>query len=187
MALQQRSWLLHWALFVFFNKEGGLDSLLDFLLRERSVRVARCGGWCGGGGGGGADSRLYFCTVAAPCGACVCVRFMLCCSSNRNALQANCPWLIRYVVVAFILRRRPVGPAILSLIKEEAYRDPVRELRGWTGGGWQRAVGAHVNPVPAPQCSTRPALHGPGLHCPNSTHPPLHAVAALRLACPVLC
>ncbi len=37
MALQQRSWLLHWALFVFFKKEGGLDLLLEFFLREPYV------------------------------------------------------------------------------------------------------------------------------------------------------
>ena len=37
MALQQRSWLLHWALFVFFQKEGGLDLLLEFVLRESYV------------------------------------------------------------------------------------------------------------------------------------------------------
>ena len=42
MALQQRSWLLHWALFVFFNKEGGLDLLLEFVLREAYVPSTIC-------------------------------------------------------------------------------------------------------------------------------------------------
>ena len=47
---------------------------------------------------------------------------------NRNALQANCPWLLRYIVVAYVLRRRNALPAILALIKEETYRDPVCSL-----------------------------------------------------------
>lgn len=30
--LQQRSWLLHWALFVFFNHENGRNELIDLFL-----------------------------------------------------------------------------------------------------------------------------------------------------------
>ena len=30
--LQQRSWLLHWALFVFFNHESGRNDLIDLFL-----------------------------------------------------------------------------------------------------------------------------------------------------------
>jgi hypothetical protein len=131
LALQQRSWLLHWALFVFFNKEGGLDWLLDFMLRDRLVCLA-CALLC-----------LDFLPVPPvhlqaveshfrptphpPCSSTPLPIYPFAPRvSNRNALQANCPWLMRYIVVAFILRRRPVLPALLSLIKEESYRDPVR-------------------------------------------------------------
>lgn len=35
IALQQRTWLLHWALFVYWNDKGGLDKMLDLMFHER--------------------------------------------------------------------------------------------------------------------------------------------------------
>jgi hypothetical protein len=38
--LQQKAWLMHWSLFVFFNHENGLNALIDLFLQDR----------CGAGG-----------------------------------------------------------------------------------------------------------------------------------------
>ncbi len=37
--LQQKAWLMHWSLFVFFNHENGLNALIDLFMQDR----------CGGG------------------------------------------------------------------------------------------------------------------------------------------
>jgi translation initiation factor 3 subunit E len=37
MQLQQKAWLMHWALFVFFNHENGMNSLIDMFLNERYI------------------------------------------------------------------------------------------------------------------------------------------------------
>ena len=41
--LQQRIWLLHWSLFVFFNHENGLNFLLDMLLQDRYLNAIQTG------------------------------------------------------------------------------------------------------------------------------------------------
>ena len=33
--LQQRTWLMHWALFVFFNHENGRNAIIDLFMQER--------------------------------------------------------------------------------------------------------------------------------------------------------
>jgi translation initiation factor 3 subunit E len=35
--LQQKAWLMHWALFVFFNHENGMNALVDMFLTDRYV------------------------------------------------------------------------------------------------------------------------------------------------------
>jgi len=35
--LQQKAWLMHWALFVFFNHENGLNALIDLFLQDRYI------------------------------------------------------------------------------------------------------------------------------------------------------
>ena len=37
--LQQRAWLMHWALFVFFNHENGMNALADLYLSDRQARA----------------------------------------------------------------------------------------------------------------------------------------------------
>lgn len=37
--LQQRSWLVHWSLFIFFNLEGGLSAMMEFLLQEKLINT----------------------------------------------------------------------------------------------------------------------------------------------------
>lgn len=35
--LQQRTWLMHWSLFVFFNHENGRNAIIDLFFQERSA------------------------------------------------------------------------------------------------------------------------------------------------------
>lgn len=37
--LQQKAWLMHWALFVFFNHENGMNALIDLFLQDRYARL----------------------------------------------------------------------------------------------------------------------------------------------------
>jgi translation initiation factor 3 subunit E len=46
LQLQQRVWWLHWGLFVFFNKERGLDQLVSTLLADESLdAIMLCAPW----------------------------------------------------------------------------------------------------------------------------------------------
>jgi hypothetical protein len=50
--LQQKAWLMHWSLFVFFNHENGLNALIDLFMQDRWV-----GGWVGAGAQQGQQQR----------------------------------------------------------------------------------------------------------------------------------
>jgi len=41
--LQQRIWLIHWSLFVFFNHENGMNFLVDMLMQDRYVNAIQTG------------------------------------------------------------------------------------------------------------------------------------------------
>lgn len=59
-ALQQRSWLLHWSLFVFANHPRGKDNLVEMFTND----------------------------------------------AHLNAIQLNCPWLLRYVAAVVLTNRK---------------------------------------------------------------------------------
>lgn len=40
--LQQRTWLMHWSLFVFFNHENGRNAIIDLFFQERYVTCVWC-------------------------------------------------------------------------------------------------------------------------------------------------
>lgn len=40
MQLHQRCWLLHWSLFIFFNRDSGKENLIDFFCHEEYVASA---------------------------------------------------------------------------------------------------------------------------------------------------
>ena len=40
-ALQQRSWLCHWSLFVFFNHAKGHDGIIDLFLADKYYKPSR--------------------------------------------------------------------------------------------------------------------------------------------------
>jgi len=73
--LQQRSWLLHWSLFVFFNHSKGHDGIIDLFLSEKYLQ----------------------------------------------AIQTNCPWLLRYLTTAVIInkRRRSTIKDLVRIIGQE--------------------------------------------------------------------
>ena len=35
--IQQRSWLMHWSLYIFFNHENGRNQLIDLFFQDRYV------------------------------------------------------------------------------------------------------------------------------------------------------
>eukprot|EP00903_Cladosiphon_okamuranus_P011787 g11078.t1 len=88
--LQQRSWLLHWSLFVFFNHANGRDELVTLFFEEPFMQ----------------------------------------------AIQTNCPWLLRYLVTAIILTKAGAGGGkyvmrdLMRVLEQErhAYNDPVTEF-----------------------------------------------------------
>lgn len=76
--LQQRSWWLHWSLFIYFNVEEGREYLVESWLNP-----------------------IYL-----------------------NTLQTICPWLLRYLVVAIVIKRQLTTSLkqIIKLIKIEDYQ-----------------------------------------------------------------
>jgi len=73
--LQQRSWLLHWSLFVFFNHDKGHDGIIDLFLSDKYLQ----------------------------------------------AIQTNCPWLLRYLATAVIInkRRRSTIKDLVRIVTQE--------------------------------------------------------------------
>jgi translation initiation factor 3 subunit E len=84
--LQQRTWLIHWSLFVFFNHENGRNGIIDLLFQEKYL----------------------------------------------NAIQTNCPHVLRYLTTAVITnkRRRNVLKELVKVIQQETYNysDPITEF-----------------------------------------------------------
>jgi len=37
--LQQRTWLIHWSLFVFFNHPNGRNSIVEMFMQDKSVAL----------------------------------------------------------------------------------------------------------------------------------------------------
>jgi len=81
--LQQRSWLLHWSLFVFFTHPQGRDMIIRLFFEEKYLQ----------------------------------------------AIQTNCPWLLRYLTTAIIVNKRgqDVLKDLVKVIQQEdhSYSDPV--------------------------------------------------------------
>eukprot|EP00163_Fabomonas_tropica_P021056 TRINITY_DN3700_c0_g1_i1.p1 TRINITY_DN3700_c0_g1~~TRINITY_DN3700_c0_g1_i1.p1 ORF type:complete len:507 (-),score=174.92 TRINITY_DN3700_c0_g1_i1:466-1947(-) len=84
--LQQRTWLIHWSLFVFFNHPDGRNGIIDMFFEEKYL----------------------------------------------NAIQTNCPHILRYLTTAVITnkRRRNVLKDLVKVIQQEhyTYRDPITEF-----------------------------------------------------------
>lgn len=86
-SLQQRTWLIHWSLFVFFNHPKGRDLIIDMFLYQ---------------------------------------------AQYLNAIQTQCPHILRYLTTAAITnkKRRSVLKDLVKIIQQESYtyRDPITEF-----------------------------------------------------------
>merc|ERR1712038_1810690 len=86
-SLQQRTWLIHWSLFVFFNHPKGRDLIIDMFLYQPQY---------------------------------------------LNAIQTQCPHILRYLTTAAITnkKRRNVLKDLVKIIQQESYtyRDPITEF-----------------------------------------------------------
>ncbi len=71
--LQQRTWLIHWSLFVFFNHPKGKDLIIEMFLYQKQY---------------------------------------------LNAIQTICPWILRYLATAVIIRgsRRNVMKDLVKVL-----------------------------------------------------------------------
>src|SRR5690606_27103395 len=102
--LQQRTWLIHWSLFVFFNHPNGRNGIVDMFFQEEY----------------GTPPMLV---RAAPD-----------LHRNRylNTIQTTCPHILRYLTTAVITnkRRRNVLTDLVKAIQQEGYtyRDPITEF-----------------------------------------------------------
>jgi translation initiation factor 3 subunit E len=122
VGLQQRTWFLHWSLFVYFNHPEGRDKLVDAWLSQTPLPASLSRD--------GRDQQAYLLTYLPT-------------------LQANAPWLLRYLVAAVVLSKRAafkgntylgalariatkeqLGTAVLTAIRQETYQysDPVTDF-----------------------------------------------------------
>ena len=45
--LQQRTWLMHWSLYIFFNHDNGRNQIIDLFFQDRCGRPSRDRSGCG--------------------------------------------------------------------------------------------------------------------------------------------
>lgn len=86
LQLQQRTWLIHWSLFVFFNHPSGRNLIVDMFLQDRYVVVAA---------GIYLIGSLFFFFLLI-------IRFF----SYLNAIQTTCPHILRYLTTAVITNKK---------------------------------------------------------------------------------
>ncbi|GAB1299337.1 Eukaryotic translation initiation factor 3 subunit E [Apodemus speciosus] len=109
-SLQQRTWLIHWSLFVFFNHPKGRDNIIDLFLyqpqQERRTQPEQMNLF---------DTRMV-------------LRYL-------NAIQTMCPHILRYLTTAVITnkdvrKRRQVLKDLVKVIQQESYtyKDPITEF-----------------------------------------------------------
>merc|ERR1719361_2573461 len=82
-SLQQRTWLIHWSLFVFFNHPKGRDLIIDMFLYQPQY---------------------------------------------LNAIQTQCPHILRYLTTAAITNKKRRN--VVKIIQQESYtyKDPITEF-----------------------------------------------------------
>lgn len=120
--LQQRTWWLHWSLYIYFNHPDGRSKLVEAWLSQTPSPTSS--------GRDGREQQAFL-------------------PSFLPTIQANAPWLLRYLVAATVLSKRAmfkggvhVGPttrlgnkeqmgqAILNALKQESYEfaDPITDF-----------------------------------------------------------
>lgn len=119
--LQQRTWWLHWSLFVYFNHTEGRAKLVDAWMSQTAIPAM---------GRENREQQAYL-------------------PNFLPTIQANAPWLLRYLIAAVVLSKKAnfkggvyvgpttrlgskelVGAAILNALKQEAhdFSDPLTEF-----------------------------------------------------------
>ncbi len=116
MQLQQRTWLIHWSLFVFFNHQNGRNGIIDMFFQDKYVPI---------------DLRIDYPEMMCFCHS-LYVFYSLCHNRYLNTIQTTCPHVLRYLTAAVITnkRRRNVLMELVKVIQQESdtYRDPITEL-----------------------------------------------------------
>uniref|UniRef100_A0A7I2V3I0 Eukaryotic translation initiation factor 3 subunit E n=1 Tax=Homo sapiens TaxID=9606 RepID=A0A7I2V3I0_HUMAN len=116
-SLQQRTWLIHWSLFVFFNHPKGRDNIIDLFLYQPQQGLALSPRlevqWCSNGLLQPRPPKLRY----------------------LNAIQTMCPHILRYLTTAVITnkdvrKRRQVLKDLVKVIQQESYtyKDPITEF-----------------------------------------------------------
>ena len=115
--MQQRAWLMHWGLYIFFNHENGRNLIVDTLFQDRHVaNAAPCAGasarqYC-------ASHTCFGCSLSLP----PCKPGMWSSVSGRdsgripmmstwlcrylNAVQTTAQHLLRYLAAAVVVNKR---------------------------------------------------------------------------------
>eukprot|EP00941_MAST-03F_sp_MAST-3F-sp1_P003215 g3215.t1 len=101
--LQQRSWLIHWALFVFFSRADGPRLLCEFFFEKSNTKEEE-----GGRKISQASQQFPYISV----------------------IQNNCPWLFRYVSAAAIVERKANVNELVDAMRrvKNTYSDPLTLL-----------------------------------------------------------
>lgn len=100
--LQQRTWLIHWSLFVFFAREDAARLICDFFFQPREV------GRHGSNNNNQSVQNEYL-----------------------NVVQTNCPWILRYLAAAVVIQKWKRNISILvDVIRMEKtkYSDPITRM-----------------------------------------------------------
>ncbi|KAI2652979.1 Eukaryotic translation initiation factor 3 subunit E-B [Labeo rohita] len=106
-SLQQRTWLIHWSLFVFFNHPKGRDNIIELFLYQPQVWLAR--------------KCVLFATITLE--------------RVAGKFTTMCPHILRYLTTAVITnkdvrKRRQVLKDLVKVIQQESYtyKDPITEF-----------------------------------------------------------
>jgi translation initiation factor 3 subunit E len=91
--LQQRTWFIHWSLFVFFNHQAGRSGIIDVFLNEKYIPLTSL-----------PSSHLSKFFISQTLSI-----FVLCSNMTQrylSTIQANCPHILRYLAAAVILNKK---------------------------------------------------------------------------------
>ncbi|ROJ29344.1 Eukaryotic translation initiation factor 3 subunit E-A [Anabarilius grahami] len=117
-SLQQRTWLIHWSLFVFFNHPKGRDNIIELFLYQPQLESPPQSA------NETADAGLTSQPLTDPR-----PQWYL------NAIQTMCPHILRYLTTAVITnkdvrKRRQVLKDLVKVIQQESYtyKDPITEF-----------------------------------------------------------
>jgi hypothetical protein len=139
--LQQRTWLMHWGLFVFFNHENGRNLIIDNLFQDRCGLLPQeatrlCSPVFMDTIDGFADDAEYSAAPVldnAPQPSCKGVMSgRTACCRYLNAVQTTSQHLLRYLAVAVVVNKR----------RRNVMKDLVKVLQQVTG--WRHGAAAHV-------------------------------------------